>query len=155
MHCAPSVSFPVGQWSLAPCHGLLLTLAGLVLGLNGLLYGAHSGIGLASGLLAWMACLGAALWSRRVAVAGTLSWRGDRWVWATSRASHDGMLRIQVDLQRCMVVVLRLQDGRSHWFLLRRDADPLLWHPLRCALVSSARQRAGRLTKPSDDGAPQ
>ena len=153
MHNAPTVTFPVGPWSLRPLYLVALAAGGWA----ALAFWWQQPDALAARpmwlFVIWLACLVATVWAARRDHSGTLRWNAGKWTWTSQSCARSGTLTMLVDVQQVLVVILRSDEGGARWFWLHCGADPSAWPALRRALVSTS----GRRPLPNDraqDGAP-
>ena len=137
MHCAPSVTYPVGRSGFAArlLAGLWLLGAGAVAWWSlwaqdtGWRQGAAIGAAVLSGLVA------ARAWLR--SPVGGLTWDGASWIWRGA----GGAVTVSLDLQQRLLLHWE-DDSASRWLWLERSSCPERWDDLRRALYSRARIEA-------------
>lgn len=136
MHNAPSVSCPVGR---SRFHGTCLVVASVTGLAAGLLWrqqaepAAWQQILLA---LVWLGSSIAALLSWRGSPAGTLQWDGQSWHWDDGVSVVAGHITVQLDLQRCLLLLLRADNGSAPWLWLERGGDAIAWDAVRRAVLA-------------------
>lgn len=134
MHSAPAVSYPVGR---SRFHAGLAGSASLIGALAGLLWrnqadpavwpqGVFALILFGSGLAAFQA------W--RSSPCGSLQWDGRGWSLTAAQATFTGLLSVHLDLQCCLLLCLRTQNGRRYWLWPERRRDGANWNALRRAV---------------------
>lgn len=138
MHSPPAVSFPFDR-SAAPWRFLwfVLLCAGGVCAVLArqqpddhtlMILGLAWGLAFAGVIVAWVQ-----------APVGILVWDGSRWHCTAWPHLEVGNVRIAMDFQSRVLVALKPAEGlRIQWVWLSREADPLRWHTLRCALVAAS-----------------
>lgn len=136
MHSAPALTYPVGR---SRFHGWLLGLTGLGAVLVGWLwcYQADS-VGWRQGLYA-VTTLGvglAAVQAWRHSPRGNLQWDGQAWNWAAVATPHCGLVTVHLDLQFCLLLCLRTDNGTRIWLWPERSGDTTRWDALRRAVFS-------------------
>ena len=138
MHSAPAVTYPVGRSHL---HGGLLLATGLTSVLVGLAWrylgnpdlwrqGLYALLAFGAGILALH------VWRRTTD--GELRWDGQTWNWSVGNGRVCGTVTVHVDLQFCMVLSLRADEGSCVWVWPERRRDPACWEALRRAVYSHA-----------------
>lgn len=153
MHSAPTVTYPVGSWSLRPLYLFALAAGGLA----ALTFCLQQPDALTAPTMwlsmTWLVSLAATVWASRRDHSGSLKWSEGKWTWSSQTYACSGTLTVLVDVQQVLVVIMKVDDGGVLWFWLRRVADPSAWPALRRAMVSTS----GRHALPADratDGAP-
>jgi hypothetical protein len=142
MHNPPPVRFAVVPSRLLPLALWLLWLFGVVvlgawcLGVVRLSW-RHG--------LPWAALFltaGFAMQFMRMARAGELGWNGLTWVWNDpGRQPQEGVVLLQLDWQRGMLLRFAPSAGPGHWILIQQSMQPGSWRDLRRAVHSFQRQR--------------
>ncbi len=138
MHRAPALSFPVGRSRFL---GALVGSTALAATLVDLLWYAGAA---ASPWRHWLFILVSlavfvmAFEAWRKAPSGILAWDGRSWHWtgAGALAPVSGHLRVQLDLQFCLLLSLRPGCGARIWLCPERRHDVLYWNALRRAVFS-------------------
>ena len=141
MHAAPAVRYPVTRshrvaaWLVGLCAlELALLLAWWAASprpdaLHAVAFGCW-GLATAWAIVAW-----------RGSVSGELGWDGQHWRWQPAAHTADmpeGVARLQLDLQTCVLVRFAPAQGRAVWIWLERQSARLpQWHLLRCALYAA------------------
>lgn len=144
MHSAPAVSYPVGR---SRFQGQLIVVLGLIGCLAGLAWCATvERLGWRQGLffvILSLACWVASLaWSR--SSVGELTWDGQGWRFNGALGALNGEVRLQLDLQFCMLLRLRSDDGRRWWLWSEKRSAPAGWLALRRAVMSNAADRSAQ-----------
>ncbi len=138
MHSAPAVSFPVGRSRFQGLAAASIWLAAAVLGAfwfdqQGLV-GWRQGVLLA--VLLGTGAVAARAW--RLAPAGVLRWDGQAWCWEAGGAAVGGVLAVQLDFQKFLLLRLRDDAGAPHWLWLEQSKEPARWAALRRAACAHA-----------------
>lgn len=141
MHRPPAVSYVAGR---SRWHGLLLV--GLWVAALGPIVSFSliqpSGLSVVVLMGAWLVSGMLALRAWRASPAGLLQWDGQQWHWQRRDGPSDEAqacsLRAVWDVQQCVLVQLRLAEGRVWWLWLESAENRLQWNALRRALFSSA-----------------
>lgn len=143
---APAVTYPTGRSARLAAVLLGLLLAPVAPCIY-MLFGAIGKAGQAKAaviLMCALALAGVALWwFWRQQVPRHLVWDGQFWWLSESRGADGrtvrGRVELQLDMQRSALVRFVTADaGPGVWLWVDQGAAPRLWHPLRCALYSSA-----------------
>ena len=151
MHSVPALTYTVGRSRLQIG---LLCVKGLVSILGGLFWQYRHGSFdwrqalYASTVLAFGL---AAVWTWRRTPEAVLRWDGQTWSLDAASDCVSGTMAVHLDLQSCMVLSLRTENGSRIWLWPERRRDPVLWSALRRAVYSS---EASRPAKGSGTGAP-
>ncbi|MFZ4479026.1 MAG: hypothetical protein ACOYNZ_03925 [Rhodoferax sp.] len=138
MHSAPAVSYPIGR---SRFHGGLLGSASLTGILAGLLWRQQADPALWQQCLFALIVLGAGLaavidwWT---SPDGTLQWDGQGWSLVLPLATPVGPLSAHLDLQSCLLLCLRAENGRRNWVWIERWRDPASWNALRRAVFAGS-----------------
>ena len=144
MHSAPAVSYPVGR---SRFQGQLIGVLTALSGVTGMWWWSVVDTpGWRQGLLV-VACLFTALFSVRawsLSPAGVLAWDGEAWRCTGVQGVVSGKVRLHLDLQFCMLVCLRSDDGGRLWLWPERRTAPTTWLALRRAVISCALDGAFR-----------
>lgn len=136
MHSAPALIYPVGR---SRFHGWLLGLTSLGGLPAGFLWKYQADpaawrqglFAITVLIVAWVA-VQAWRHSRR----GSLNWDGQAWNWADDTGGLSGRVSVHLDLQFCLLLCLRSEDGTRLWLWPERGSDVALWHALRRAVFS-------------------
>jgi hypothetical protein len=138
MHSAPAVTYPVGRSRFHGCLLLFICVTVLLLGLiwqhqdnsDGWRLGLYTLTGLSTGV--------AAVWAWYRTPCLDLRWDGQIWNSTVREVSTSGYLSLHFDLQFCMLLSLRSDDGNRVWLWPERSRDPAHWNALRRAVYSHA-----------------
>lgn len=134
MRSAPSVDCPVGRSRFAGWLALALWSAGVLLALHVCM--SADRIGWRQGLLLAGVLIGGAAAAHGwwFVAQGRLRWDGWGWFWSDGvRTERAGRLSVALDLQRCMLLRFRADDGAVCWLWIESRRAAGCWHELRCA----------------------
>jgi len=149
MHSAPAVSYPVGR---SRFHAGLMGSASLAGALAGLLWRNQAAPAL------WLQCVFAlilfgsglaAFQAWRSSPCGSLQWDGRDWSLTAAQATFTGLLSVHLDLQCCLLLCLRTQNGRRYWLWPEHRCDRANWNALRRAVFSGS--SGGQATQAGPD----
>ncbi len=138
MHSAPAVSYPVGRSAFYACLLGLTSLAGV---LAGLLWRHQTDPAVWRQWLFAATVFGTAVAAWRAwrhSPCGTLQWDGRGWSLMLAGASRGAAVTVHLDLQWCLLLALRTDNGSRSWLWLERWRDVALWNALRRAVFSTA-----------------
>ena len=151
MYSAPAVSYPVGR---SRFQGQLTGVLVVIACLTGLGWCAVADtLGWRQGLFLTVLVVAGlvAAWSWWLSPVGTLAWDGEAWRCSGALAAINGHARLHLDLQFCMLLCLRSDDGRRIWLWPEQRTSPVAWLALRRAVVYAASDRASRQSAKTSD----
>lgn len=152
MHSAPSVSYPVGRSRFHVTGVVATSVAGLVAGLLWRQQAEPAAWQQILFAIVWLGSSSAAFQSWRGSPCGILQWDGLVWHWGVGASIAIGQLKVQLDLQRCLLLRLRFDSGHSTWLWLERGGDTILWDALRRAAVSDVASGLAPAARADDHG---
>lgn len=133
MHSAPALTYPVGR---SRFHGWLLGLTCIFGGGAGLFWNYQVDPsawrqGLYAATLLGLAWVAVQAW--RHSSCGSLNWDGQAWSWTDDTTALRGWVTVHLDLQFCLLLCLRTEQGRRLWIWPERGRDAARWSALRRA----------------------
>lgn len=152
MHSAPSVSYPVGRSRFHAICLVAISVAGLVAGLLWRQQAEPVAWQQILFALLWFGSSSAAFQSWRGSLRGILQWDGQVWHWGVGASTAVGRLKVQLDLQHCLLLRLRVDSGQVTWLWLERGGDTILWDALRRAAFSDAASGLAPAARADDHG---
>lgn len=144
MHSAPAVSYPVGR---SRFQGQLIGVLAALGCIAGVWWysvvdtpGWRQGLFFTSLLLTGFISV-RAWW---LSFSGVLAWDGEAWRFSGAQGVVSGEVRLHLDLQFCLLICLRSEEGSRLWLWPEHRTAPAVWLALRRAVMSSATERASR-----------
>lgn len=152
MHSAPSVSYPVGRSRFHVTGLIAISVAGLAAGLLWRQQAEPTAWEQILFAVVWLGSSSAAFQSWRNSLCGILQWDGQVWHWGVGASTAMGQLKVQLDLQRWLLLRLHGDSGHATWIWLERGADTILWDALRRAAFSDVASGLAPAAKADDHG---